>query len=85
MVNVVLGKMSVEEAEGIVDLLGQGGMLSIEEGVIDATNEEGQEKLRQIEKQNKENVEGRVEGIDDAVERDETPEMQLKNSVDELD
>jgi len=50
-VNKVLGKMSVEEAEEIVDLLGKGGMLSLQEGVIDATNEEGQKRLKEIEEE----------------------------------
>jgi cell division cycle protein 37 len=48
-VNIVLGKMSVEEAEEIVELLGKGGMLSVEQEIIDATTEEGQKKLREIE------------------------------------
>lgn len=65
-VNKVLGKMSVEEAEEVVGLLGevtnpnptesetsltnsQGGMLSLESQIIDATTEEGKERLRQIE------------------------------------
>ncbi|EXJ95375.1 cell division cycle protein 37 [Capronia coronata CBS 617.96] len=50
-VNMVLGKMSVDEAEEIVELLGQGGMLSLQEGVIDATNEEGQKRLKEIEEE----------------------------------
>jgi cell division cycle protein 37 len=50
-VNRVLGKMSVDEAEAIVELLGQGGMLSLQEGVIDATNEEGQQRLKEIEEE----------------------------------
>jgi cell division cycle protein 37 len=52
-VNVVLGKMSVDEAEEIVELLGEGGMLSLQEGVIDATNEEGQQRLKEIEEEEK--------------------------------
>ncbi|KAI9767907.1 MAG: hsp90 co-chaperone Cdc37 [Geoglossum simile] len=48
-VNKVLGEMSVEEAEGVVAKLGEGGMLSLEEGVIDATTEEGREALRRFE------------------------------------
>lgn len=48
-VNEVLGKMAVDEAEQIVEKLGNGGMLSLQEGVIDATNEEGQQRLREIE------------------------------------
>jgi len=41
--------MSVEEAEEIVEQLGKGGMLSVEEEIIDATTEEGQKKLKEIE------------------------------------
>lgn len=48
-VNDVLGKMSVEEAEEVVEKLGEGGMLSVEEGVIDGTTEEGREKLKGLE------------------------------------
>ena len=40
-INVVLGKMAVDEAEEVVDLLGRGGMLSIEPQIIDTTK--GQE------------------------------------------
>lgn len=50
-VNEVLGKMSVEEAEDIVEKLSNAGMLSMQEGVIDATNEEGQARLKQIEEE----------------------------------
>jgi len=50
-VNEVLGKMAVDEAEQIVEKLGEGGMLSLQEGVIDATNEEGQQRLREIEEE----------------------------------
>ncbi|EON65679.1 hypothetical protein W97_04918 [Coniosporium apollinis CBS 100218] len=52
-VNKVLGKMSVEEAEEVVEQLGMGGMLSIEEGVIDATTEEGKAKVKEIEQTGK--------------------------------
>ncbi|QKX64233.1 uncharacterized protein TRUGW13939_11406 [Talaromyces rugulosus] len=52
-VNKVLGKMSVEEAEIIVDKLGQGSMLSLEEGIVDATTEEGRKKLEEIELEGK--------------------------------
>ncbi|KAL3424885.1 hypothetical protein PVAG01_04166 [Phlyctema vagabunda] len=50
-VNKVLGKMSVEEAEEIVSQLGEGGMLSIEEQIIDATTKEGQAALKEFEEQ----------------------------------
>ncbi|OJJ44105.1 hypothetical protein ASPZODRAFT_161207 [Penicilliopsis zonata CBS 506.65] len=56
-VNKVLGKMSVEEAEEVVDKLGQGGMLSLEEGIVDATTEEGRKKLEELE------AEGRSHGV----------------------
>lgn len=39
-INVVLGKMAVDEAEEIVELLGKGGMLSIEPKIIDTTKGE---------------------------------------------
>ena len=49
-VNEVLGKMSVDEAEQIVEQLGNGGMLSLEEGVIDATTDEGKRQMEEIER-----------------------------------
>jgi len=52
-VNEVLGKMSVDEAELIVEQLGNGGMLSLEEGVIDATTDEGRKQMEEIEKTHK--------------------------------
>ena len=39
-INVVLGKMAVDEAEEVVEKLGQGGMLSIEPKIIDTTKGE---------------------------------------------
>jgi len=39
-INVVLGKMAVDEAEEVVELLGRGGMLSIEPKIIDTTKGE---------------------------------------------
>ncbi|QIW94876.1 hypothetical protein AMS68_000394 [Peltaster fructicola] len=50
-VNDVLGKMSVAEAEQVVEQLGDGGMLSLEGGVIDATTEEGRKQVEAIEQQ----------------------------------
>ncbi len=52
-VNKVLAKMSVEEAEEVVEKLGAGGMLSLEQGVIDATTEEGRKTMEEIEKNKK--------------------------------
>nr|POF22273.1 hsp90 co-chaperone cdc37 [Quercus suber] len=62
-VNEVLGKMSVEEAEQTVEQLGNGGMLSLEEGVIDATTEEGQMAMEEIERN------GRMPGQDGQQQR----------------
>ncbi|KIW96098.1 uncharacterized protein Z519_03165 [Cladophialophora bantiana CBS 173.52] len=63
-VNKVLGKMSVDEAEEIVELLGQGGMLSLQEGVIDATNEEGQKRLKEIEEEEKQRKAEMAKSVD---------------------
>jgi cell division cycle protein 37 len=47
-INKVLGKMSVGEAEDVVAKLSEGGILSVEEGVLDATTEEGQHIVDEI-------------------------------------
>lgn len=52
-VNKVLGKMSVEDAEVVVEQLGESGMLSLEQGIIDGTTEEGQKKLAELEAEGK--------------------------------
>ncbi|KAF1973825.1 Hsp90 co-chaperone Cdc37 [Bimuria novae-zelandiae CBS 107.79] len=52
-VNKVLAKMSVDEAEEVVGKLGEGGMLSLEEGVVDATTDEGRKVMEEIEKTHK--------------------------------
>ncbi|KAF2646470.1 hypothetical protein P280DRAFT_11967 [Massarina eburnea CBS 473.64] len=49
-VNKVLAKMSVDEAEEVVAKLGEGGMLSMEEGVVDATTDEGKKVMEEIER-----------------------------------
>lgn len=64
-VNEVLGKMSVEEAEEVVEQLGKGGMLSLEEGVIDATNEEGQARLKELEREGRERAKGEEKAEED--------------------
>ena len=68
--NEVLGKMSVEEAEEVVGQLGEGGMLSMQEGVIDGTTAEGQEKLKELEKAAEVEREGKVD-VDMADRMDE--------------
>ncbi|KAH6661920.1 Cdc37 N terminal kinase binding-domain-containing protein [Plectosphaerella plurivora] len=51
-VNEVLGKMAVPEAEDIVGKLGDAGILSLEEQIIDATTEEGRKALKEMEAAN---------------------------------
>ena len=46
--------MSVSEAEEVVEQLGEAGMLSIEEGVIDPNTEEGKERLQELERDGRE-------------------------------
>ena len=53
-VNKVLGKMEVDEAEALVGQLSEGGMLSLQSGVLDATTEEGRKQLAEMEKLEKE-------------------------------
>ncbi|KAM0436797.1 hypothetical protein ACHAPT_002509 [Fusarium lateritium] len=48
-VNKVLGEMKVDEAEELVGLFGDANILSLEEQIIDATTEEGQKQLKDIE------------------------------------
>ncbi|KAL1606219.1 hsp90 co-chaperone Cdc37 [Paraconiothyrium brasiliense] len=52
-VNKVLAKMSVDEAEEVVGKLGDGGMLSLEQGVVDATTDEGKKVMEEIERSHK--------------------------------
>ena len=61
-INEVLGKMSVSEAEEIVELMGRFGMLRMEEGVIDGTTEEGRERIKMLEKEGKGQEQGHGEG-----------------------
>jgi cell division cycle protein 37 len=45
--------MSVEEAEEVVEKLGQSGILKLEEGIVDATTEEGKKFLENLEAEGK--------------------------------
>lgn len=67
-VNVVLGRMSVDEAEEVVGQLSEGGMLSVEDGIIDATTEEGKDVMREIERERK--MPGQLEDMDEETEKD---------------
>ncbi|KAM5351460.1 hypothetical protein ACJ41O_004183 [Fusarium nematophilum] len=48
-VNKVLGQMKIDEAEELVGLFGEANILSLEEQIIDATTEEGQQQLKDME------------------------------------
>ncbi|WEW61738.1 hsp90 co-chaperone Cdc37 [Emydomyces testavorans] len=61
-VNKVLGKMSVDEAEEVVEKLGQSGILILEEGIVDATTEEGKKWLEEMEAEGKEGE--KAEGVE---------------------
>ena len=69
-VNEVLGKMSVSEAEEVVEKLGEAGMLSMEKGVIDGTTEEGQKKLKELEEE-------AARGVEEG-KKDQDPEEALR-------
>ena len=89
-VNEVLGKMSVEEAEEVVGQMGENGMLSMEEGVIDGTTEEGKKRLEELEREGREGagvgeeVPGE-EGAGDAMGAKGTEHEDGKKKVEELD
>lgn len=72
-VNEVLGKMSISEAEEVVEQLGTGGMLSLEEGVIDGTTQEGRDRLERLEKDAREAKKGN-EDEDEATNEGTTTE-----------
>ncbi|KAG6003659.1 hypothetical protein E4U21_001820 [Claviceps maximensis] len=59
-VNKVLGKMKVEEAEKLVALFDQANILSLQEEIIDATTEDGQKQLRDLEAAAKAEAEAEV-------------------------
>jgi cell division cycle protein 37 len=59
-INKVLGKMSVDEAEDVVNKLSEGGILSVEEGILDATTEEGQHLMEAIQSGGLQNEESGV-------------------------
>lgn len=83
-VNEVLGKMSVSEAEEVVERLGEGGMLSLEQGVIDGTTEEGQNRLKELEREARE---GKEVGGSGEVEEAEVglKELDVKGAVEVAD
>lgn len=83
-VNKVLGKMSVSEAEEVVAQLSEGNMLNVEEGIIDATTEEGQEVVKGIERERK-MPDFDEEGDAEEEVRSGEPGLVDRLSVDEVD
>lgn len=82
----MLGKMSVEEAEEVVERLGEGGMLSLEEGVIDGTTEEGREKLKELEAlAEREKGEKREKGAGREVEERNQPLEEMLEEIEVAD
>ncbi|KAI9657362.1 MAG: hsp90 co-chaperone Cdc37 [Bathelium mastoideum] len=85
-VNMVLARMSVAEAETVVEQLGEGGMLSLEKGVIDATTEEGKKQVERIERERRMpgegDGEGEQEGEEVVREVEEAEETKLEDTVD---
>ena len=79
-VNTVLAKMSVEEAEEVVEKLGEGGMLSLEKGVIDATTEEGKRQVEMIEREKR--MPGEEAGAEAEIPKQEMEEAKLEDTVD---
>ncbi|KIW00529.1 uncharacterized protein PV09_07887 [Verruconis gallopava] len=73
-VNKVLGKMSVSEAEEVVAKLGEGGMLNLEEKVIDATTEDGKRLVEEIERTHRLPVDPDAGPGPEVIEAEELPE-----------
>lgn len=96
-VNKVLGLMKVADAEEVVEKLGEANILVIEEGIVDATTEEGKQFLHELENAQREDGDDAGDEQDD-LDRSETspaldgheppahpaPEAE-KKAVDELD
>lgn len=80
---MVLGKMSIGEAEEVVELLGEGGMLSLEKGVIDGTTEEGRLRLEELEREarGEKGVVGEEEGVEAELEQLGVEEKGEKNEM----
>lgn len=76
-VNEVLGKMSLSEAEELVEQLGNAGMLSMEQGIIDGTTKEGQETLKELEREAREGKK--------AEEEDEEAEFDVEAALREME
>lgn len=77
-VNVVLGKMSLSEAEEVVEQLGNSGMLNLENKVIDATTTEGKKVVEEIERTHK----MPIDRMPEVMEVEEPQPQLLEDTVD---
>ncbi len=69
--------MSVSEAEEVVEQLGEAGMLSLEQGVIDPTTEEGKARLDALEREGREGK--RVEEVvEPGIEEEQEAESAMR-------
>lgn len=75
--------MSVSEAEEVVEQLGEGGMLSLEKGVIDSTTEEGRDRLKELEREARQEKEIGEPG--DVEEEEEEEEEEAEAALKQLD
>ncbi|ODH13348.1 hypothetical protein ACO22_07343 [Paracoccidioides brasiliensis] len=80
-VNKVLGKMNVEEAEDVVEKLGSSEILTVEEGIVDATTEEGKKWLSEIEGGKGVGQDEREGGERGGIEDDKVMEVEKKGEV----
>ncbi|EFX00733.1 hsp90 co-chaperone cdc37 [Grosmannia clavigera kw1407] len=56
-VNEVLGRMTVTDAEALVGQFSEAGILSMEDEIIDATTEEGRQQLKEMGREDEDEVE----------------------------
>lgn len=73
--------MSVSEAEEVVEQLGEAGMLSLEQGVIDPTTEEGKARLEELEREGREGKQVEDVGEPGMIEEDQTEKESLMRGL----
>ena len=73
--------MSVSEAEEVVEQLGEAGMLSLEQGVIDPTTEEGKARLEELEREGREGKQIEEVGEPGMIVEDQTEKESLMRGL----
>lgn len=84
-INKVLGKMQVEEAEEIVELLSKGGMLAIEDKILDATDPSFVMPDRLHHRENSDAEDAATEEAIDQSSMPSTATQSYVSAVDDLD